>query len=215
MAPVANETEAALVVDLALVLAVDCSSSVDSGDYRLQMDGIAAALRNPELETAIASGRHKRIALMMLHWSRRDAQYIALPWRILSGGGSIEAAARDISRVERNWKPGGTGLAAAIRVAAANLLGAPFAADRRVIDVSGDGEDNEDGNPALERNTAVANGIVINGLPVMSGSGRIVSYYRSRVIGGPGSFLVPAFETKDFAEAMAEKLLREVRQPVS
>jgi hypothetical protein len=211
----ANDQTAALAVDLALVLAVDCSSSVDYGDYRLQMDGIASALRNPELARAIAGGRLKRIAAMMLHWSRRDSQYVAMPWRILAGAGSLDAAAAVVERVERNWQPGGTGLAVAIRVAAANLLKAPFAADRLVIDVSGDGEDNEDGRPEIERNIAVANDIVVNGLPVMSGSGRIVSYYRNQVIGGPGSFLIPAFETRDFAAAMTEKLLREVRQPVA
>jgi hypothetical protein len=88
-------------------------------------------------------------------------------------------------------------------------------ADRLVIDVSGDGEDNDGGDTAGSRDRALAQGITINGLPIVSGSRRIVGYYRDRLIGGPGSFLVPAKDIQAFSDAMLRKLLREVSPRVS
>jgi Protein of unknown function (DUF1194) len=86
----------------------------------------------------------------------------------------------------------------------------PIKASRRVIDVSGDGEDNDGGNAGLVRDAAVARGITINGLPILYGSNRIEAYYRAEVIGGPGAFLMPTANMQSFKQAMTQKLLREV-----
>lgn len=99
-----------LAVDLALVLAVDCSSSVDDADFRLQMDGIAAALRNPPLIAAIAAGSNRQIALTLVHWSSRASQAVAVPWRVLAFHGDMDAVANEVEIAERRWRPGGTGL---------------------------------------------------------------------------------------------------------
>jgi hypothetical protein len=202
-----------VAVDLALVLAVDCSSSVDAADFRLQMDGIAAALRNPAVASAIAAGANRQIALALVQWSSRGEQAISLPWRLLAGPLDLAAAARDVEAAERRWRPGGTGLADAIDFSAALLAALPIESTRRVIDVSGDGEDNEAGRPARARDAAVSAGIVVNGLPIVSGSVGLERYYRQLVIGGPGCFVTPAETIMSFQQAMTRKLLREVQGP--
>ena len=99
--------QSAIAVDLALVLAVDCSSSVDEGDFRLQMDGIAAALRNPPLADAIVAGRFRKIAVSLLQWSSRESQFVAIDWRVLENADDLEAIAREAEQAKRNWQPGG------------------------------------------------------------------------------------------------------------
>jgi hypothetical protein len=201
---------AILAVDLALVLAVDCSSSVDAGDFHLQMHGIAAALRNPALFSAIAAGPNRQIALTLLQWSNRNGRAISLPWTLASSRHDLETIASQVETTERRWRPGGTGLAAAIDFSVALLEALPMTASRRVVDVSGDGDDNEGGNPPRARDAALSRGIVINGLPILKGSMSLEAYYRDRVVGGPGSFVMPAENTPTFRDAMTRKLLREV-----
>jgi len=204
-----------MAVDLALVLAVDCSSSADLADFRLQMDGIAAALRNPPLFDAIAAGSCRRIALALVQWSSRNSQAIAIAWRVVASRGELEAIARETEQAERHWRPGGTGLAAAVDFSVALLETLPVAAGRRVIDVSGDGADNEGGDAARARNDALARGVTINGLPIITGSRELEAYYRDRVLGGPASFVMPAENIWSFRDAMTQKLLREVGQQIS
>lgn len=202
--------QSAIAVDLALVLAVDCSSSVDPADFRMQMDGIAFALRNPPLFDLIAAGRYRRVVLTLVQWSSRHSQNVAIAWRLIGARLDLEALAQEVERAERHWTPGGTGLAAAIDFSTALLAALPILADRRVIDVSGDGQDNERGNPAGARDRALVLGLTINGLPIINGSARLEAYYRDNVIGGPGAFVMPAADMRSFRDAMARKLLREV-----
>jgi hypothetical protein len=208
-------SNAETAVDVALVLAVDCSSSADLGDYRLQMDGIAAALRNPALFEAIAAGSRRRIALALVQWSSRNSQAITIAWRVVATRRELEALAQETEQAERHWQPGGTGLAAAVDFSVALLQNLPIPAARRVIDVSGDGVDNEGGDAARARNDALALDITINGLPIITGSHELEAYYRDRVIGGPGAFVMPAQNIGSFRDAMTQKLLREVGQQIS
>lgn len=207
--------EAGTGVDLALVMAVDCSSSVDDTDFGIQMAGIAAALRHRDLQGAIRQGKYKRIAVTVMLWSNEWTRVIALPWRALAEPAELEATAREIETIRHNLPPGGTALAAAIDHAAQMLAELPFAAERRTIDVSGDGWENKGGNPAMARDRAVAQGITINGLPLTRGSKLLVPYYKLQVIGGPGAFLEPAESVLQFPDAILKKLLREIQQPVS
>lgn len=209
---VASDAKSAMAVDLALVLAVDCSSSVDEGDFRLQMDGIAAALRHPPLYAAIAAGVYQRIAMTLVQWSSRDSQVVVIGWQALATSRDLEAFARQTEKAERHWLPGGTGLAAAVNFSVALLQTLPAVASRRVIDISGDGEDNDGGDTARARNLATALGVTINGLPVISGSPSLEAYYRSHVMAGPSAFIMPAKNMQAFREAMTRKLLREVGQ---
>lgn len=202
-------------VDVALVLAVDVSSSIDAGDYQMQMDGIADALSDPAIRDAIAAGPNRRIALALVQWSTAVSQATSLNWRPLASRQELVTAARDIKAIKRQWRPGGTGLAAGVDYSIALFQALPVAADRRVIDVSGDGADNDNGDASLSRNNAVALGITINGLPLIYGSQYLLNYYHDQVIGGPGAFLEPAADLRSFREAMLRKLLREIGAPVS
>jgi len=208
-----QDADAGIAVDLALVLAVDCSSSIDLGDFKLQMDGIAGALRHPALARAIASGAHGRIALALVLWSNAETQVVAVPWRALGGNGDLEAAAAAVASTDRNNQRGGTGLAVAIGFSTAVLSTLPVPTARRVIDVSGDGEDNEGGDVAAARDLAVARGITINGLPIVTGSPTLVGYYQRQVIGGEGAFLEPAKNIASFRDTILRKLLREIGAP--
>src|SRR5438045_1252631 len=122
-----------LAADLALVLAVDCSSSVDVADFRMQMDGIAGALRNPKLAEAIAAGPNRQIVLSLVQWSTRQSQTIAIPWRLITGARDLEITARVVETLVRHWQPGGTGLAAAVTFSVAMVETLKVQASRRVI----------------------------------------------------------------------------------
>jgi hypothetical protein len=202
-------------VDLSLVLAVDCSSSVDAGDFKLQMGGIASALRDPSVYQAIAGGSRRQIALALVQWSTAQSQSITLRWRILSNQTDLDETAHEIENATRQSRPGGTGLAAAVDYCAALLRVLAVIADRQVIDVSGDGVDNEGGDASAARNRALAQGITINGLPIVYDSIEVLPYYHDEVIGGVGAFLEPASNMITFRDAMLRKLLREIGGPVS
>ena len=199
-----------LGVDLALVFAVDVSSSVDAGDYKLQMDGIAAALRHPLTLQYVQSGPAQKIAISVVQWSSARKQVVTLEWQILADGIGIESAASRIETQQRQWGPGGTGMAEALVFCAGLLKAFPLQARRRLVDVSGDGADNEGGNVALARAATLASGITINGLPIVDGSKVIQAYYRDQIIGGPGAFIEPAENMLAFKSAMERKLLREL-----
>ncbi|HVI90799.1 MAG TPA: DUF1194 domain-containing protein [Dongiaceae bacterium] len=205
----------ALAVDLGLVLAVDCSSSADAADYKMQMGGIASALRDPSVQEAISAGTYRRIALALVQWSTAQSQVTTSRWRILASPRDLEATALEIETTERQSRPGGTGLAVAVDYSTALLQALPLLADRRVIDVSGDGADNEGGNAAAARNRALARGISINGLPILYGSTYLYDYYHDQVIGGPGAFVEPAVDMRSFRDAMLRKLVREISAPVA
>ena len=207
--------DAPIAVDLALVLAVDCSSSIDEGDFQWQMKGIAAALRDPAVYHAIGSGRYRVIALALVHFSNARSQVTAMNWRILGSREQLAAAANFIEHSERHWLSGGTGLAAGLEHSIAVMQTVPALATRHTIDVSGDGEDNENGNLEGTRALAASLGITVNGLPITYGSKYLYSYYRNRVIVGDDAFVEPATTMKDFNDTFLRKLLREISTPVS
>ena len=196
--------------DLALVLAVDVSGSVDDDRFKLQREGIAAALESDDFSAALAGGVNQTIEIAVIEWA--EEQRVVLPWTVIHGHGELTALAGRLRRAGRSWvhtltDPGG-GIAAAERLLAIK----PLVADRQVIDVSGDGRQNTgDLSTADARDAAVAHGITLNGLPITSGDDSDVDgWYRSNVIGGPGAFLVVANGYDAFAEAFRQKLTLEV-----
>ena len=199
------------LVDIALVLAVDVSSSIDAGDFQLQMQGIAAALRQKAVLEIIRAGRHHQVALALVQWSTSKSQAITIPWQILSSFADVENTARAVETAGRVYAPGGTGMAAALAFSTAMLDQLPLRADRKVIDVSGDGMENDNGDVPSARALALKRGIVINGLPEVSGSELLVPYYRDVVIGGAGAFIEPAENIFAFGDAMARKFIRELQ----
>jgi len=201
-------------VDVAIILAVDGSASIDSREFRLQMAGIAEAIRHPKIIQAISRGAHGAVALTLMQWSTLDQQYIAVPWRRVTDSASAEALAADIQGVPRIVRPSGTAIGDAVVYATRWMAQLPFRADRHVIDISGDGKNVHPPLIRLAREAALQRGITINGLPIISNDPSIHHYYQDTVIGGPGAFVEVAASFDDFAVAMRRKLLREIQGPV-
>ncbi len=198
------------LADVALVLAVDVSGSVDDDRFKLQREGIAAALERDDFSAAIAGGVNQTIEIAVIEWA--EEQRVVLPWTVIHGHGELTALAGRLRRAGRSWvhtmtDPGG-GIAAAERLLAAQ----PLVAGRQVIDVSGDGRQNTGAlSTADARDAAASHGITLNGLPITSGDDPDVDgWYRANVIGGPGAFLVVANGYDAFAEAFRQKLMLEV-----
>lgn len=198
-------------VDVAIVLAVDASSSVSHGEFGLQMDGIAQALRDGEVARAIAGGPSGRVAFTLVQWSGPGQVRQALDWRAVDSPEGIETLARDVELTPRYFSAGGTAIGQALLYAASQFENLPWPAGRRVIDISGDGRNTD--APAVQgaREDVIAGGIVINGLPILSQEPGIERYYREEVIGGYGAFVEVAADYDAFAAAMRRKLLREIR----
>lgn len=216
-------------VDLLLVLAVDVSSSVTDAEARLQRDGYRAALCHDDVLSVIRSGPSEAIGLAYVQWAGLEYQRLILPWtRIrhradaIAWGERMERAARAAQgEAEAAAFPNGpsTSISAGLRLAASVLRDAPWPAARRVIDISGDGPNN-DGPPAeAARDAVVAEGITINGLAIEGdsdvarelGNGvTLETYYRTSVIGGPGAFVEPVLSAGTFAGAIRRKMIREI-----
>jgi len=201
-------------VDLELVLAVDASGSVDFFEYQLQLAGIAAAFRDPEVGAAIAGGENGAIAVALLAWAEATMPKDATDWYLVSGPAEAEAFARVVEGFGRRVYGGtgiGEGIAASIRLMDRN----GFAGKRQVVDVSGDGRETppRDYVVLIDQAQAMARarGVTINGLAILSDDPDLFSWYDDHVRTGRGSFVVTARDHRDFARAMLRKLIREIR----
>ncbi len=197
-------------VDLALVLAVDASGSVDRGRFELQKQGYAAAFRSPRVIKAIRSGAAQAIAVTMVQWTGPLLHGQVIGWTVIRDSASAEAFAAAIERTPRQLFGGGTSISGAIDYSRLLLLKSPFAAARRLIDVSGDGANNRGRDVTLARDEAVRDGIAINGLPILALEPHLDRYYYDAVIGGPGAFMIPAASYEAFADAVLKKLVMEI-----
>jgi hypothetical protein len=198
-------------VDAAIVLAVDSSSSVDMDEFYLQMEGYAAALRHPSLADAIGGGRLGAVALHFFEFANAKTHLVNLDWRRLASRDDLEAFAKELEAAPRLVVGGTTAIGDAIDFAHDALDACPFAASRRVIDVSGDGASNAGRDVREARADALVAGIAINGLPILNEEPDLEAFYRAFVIGGPGAFCVPARDYRDFREAIRDKLVREIK----
>jgi hypothetical protein len=196
-------------VDVALVLAVDSSGSISEQRLSMQIQGYLDAVRHPSFIEAVHGGRYGRIALTFMEWTDARRQEQVVGWTVIEDAAGAQAFARHIQDALRPL-PGWTSISGAIDFSAALLLESHFLTTRRVIDISGDGANN-DGRPVTEaRDAAVAAGITINGLPILEVEPDLEAYYRENVIGGPDAFVVVARDTGSFGEAVLRKLLVEV-----
>lgn len=196
-------------VDLALVLAVDASSSITWNRWHLQRLGYAEAFRADEVIRALTSGPNGKTAVTIVQWSNPDEQAQVLPWTIVQDRENAVVFARDIDNMPRYFQ-NNTALASALDFSGTLLQSLPFQTLRKVIDISGDGKDNTHGLPWLVRDRIVARGVTINGLPIIADETDIVEYYERNVIGGPGAFLIAAANYESFAVAIRRKLVLEI-----
>lgn len=201
---------AAQPVRLELVLAVDCSSSVNRDEFSLQMEGIAGAFEDAAVLAALTQIGDGGIAVGLLQWSSAGAQTRAIAWtRIDSAAGAVAFAAQ-VRGTGRLVAGGATALGNAIETAAAWTRDNSYQGERVVIDVSGDGRSNEGGSPAFARAAAIRAGVTINGLAILNEEPDLARYYLAGVVGGPGAFLLTAEDFDDFATAMRRKLFFEI-----
>jgi Protein of unknown function (DUF1194) len=201
-------------VDLQLVLAVDTSGSVNRQRFELQRDGYADAFRSPDVQRVVLGGRAGAIAVCMTHWTGPGMQDVSQPWIRLGDVAACNAFADAIAASPRRLFAGGTSISGAIDHARAMLGRCPFTAPngrlRRVIDVSGDGENNRGRPPSAARDEAVAHDVTINGLPITAIEPRLDDYYRDHVIGGQAAFLIAVDTFEAFGPAVRRKLLQEI-----
>ena len=207
----------AIEVDVELVLAVDVSRSMTSRELEIQRRGYAEALKSREVIDAITSGLLGRVALVYLEWSGTDSNRIIVDWTLVDSRESATAFADKLT-IEFNEALRRTSISGAIQFAMRALNNNSFSARRRVIDISGDGPNNQGLPVTWARDAAIAEGIVINGLPLMTREGMgsqfhlddLDEYYRGCVIGGPGSFVIPVHEWSEFPGAVRQKLVLEL-----
>ncbi len=216
-----SAARAAERVDLLLVLAADVSRSVTEDKFRLQRQGYAAAIGDPRVLNAIRSGPQRRIAVEFVEWSGPFSQTVVIGWTAIDGPEAAHAFGARLLEAPRSFADR-TSISAGIDFATEQLAKAPYFAERQTIDVSGDGTNNSGRDIILARDAAVARGININGLVILSDTpslwnpehthppGGLESYYRTHVIGGPGSFVMVAKDFESFGDAIVKKMIAEV-----
>lgn len=219
-APAAAGAE--LPVDLELVLAVDVSGSIDAEEAAQQREGYVAALEDEAVLEAIQANPWGRIAVTYVEWASADYQRMVVGWTLIDGPAAARAFVAVLGAVApaaARW----TSISGVIDFAVPLFDGNGYAGERRAIDISGDGPNNRGRPVRLARDEAVAQGIVINGLPILDDHPQpfglptpkelaLDRYYAENVIGGPGSFMIPARSFADFREAILAKLIREIAQ---
>jgi hypothetical protein len=212
-----SRTPGSLDVDVELVLAVDISYSMDPEELTLQREGYMAAITSSEFLNALRSGMHARVAVTYVEWAGVIEQKIVMPWRLVDGPATAEAVAAEIGRapLRRAYR---TSIAGVLNFSVPLFDGNGFRGIRRVIDVSGDGTNNQGPLVTLARDEVLAKGITINGLPIMLKRPNPATmdipnldvYYEDCVIGGPGAFVISIREREKFREAIRTKLVLEI-----
>jgi hypothetical protein len=211
-----------VAVDVELVLAVDVSYSMDMDELAIQREGYAQAITSKEFLQALKSGPNGKVAVTYFEWAAFTDQKIIIPWRLIDGPESADAVAAEILKTPIR-RASRTSISGAITFAMPLFDENPYRGLRRVIDISGDGPNNNGPPVVPTRDAALEKGIIINGLPIMVKEpsystmdiDNLDYYYEDCVIGGPGSFVVTIKDREKFKEAIRTKLLLEVagRQP--
>ena len=204
-------------VDVLLVLAVDVSRSVDEDEAKLQREGYRSAVSDPAVVEAIRGGMIGALGLAYVEWAGAEYQKLVLPWqriRTMADAQGWSEKLAEAPRASLSW----TSISGAIDFSRKVMAEAPFEGTRKVIDVSGDGVNNSGGPVEAARDRAIADGITINGLPIVNDRptfGRMPpvpldEYYRDSVVGGNGAFVIVAEDFNSFGQAVKRKLIREI-----
>jgi len=212
---------AAEPVDLLLVLAADVSRSVTEPKFKLQREGAAAAITHPEVVRAITSGPNRRIAVCFLEWATAGQQNVVIDWTVIDDVEAARSFGDKLVELPRSFA-GSTSISHAIDFSVIQLERSPFKAERRVIDISGDGNNNSGRSVTDARDDALAKGITINALVILTPiaesfrpehtnpPGGLEKYFQDNVIGGFGAFTVVAENHEAFGRALTKKLIAEI-----
>lgn len=205
------QAQGSQAVDLELALLVDVSASVSDDEYRMQAGGLAAALRSAEVLDAIGSSSRRGIAVSVIQWADHASQRVSVGWTLVHAKADALGMAARIASMPRQFHGGHTAIGEALVFGMRELESNPFEGLRRVIDLSGDGRNN-DGRPLrAAREEVVKRGITINGLAILNEIPLLDDYFRDHVVGGEGAFVLVAQDYPDFADAIIHKLVREIR----
>ncbi len=202
---------AAAFCKVALALGLDISSSVNAYEYRLQQEGLASALESPQVQEAILTPKGTYIEAAAYEWSGFPQQSLILDWTRLDSPGAISLFANRLRQNWRRYSEFSTSVGKAVEFGA-NLLRRSPPCARKVLDLSGDGENNDGAGPEFYRKQGVLDGITINGLVILGAYPNPAIYYREYVIQGPNAFLAQAMSFEDYRDVMLGKLLREIDQ---
>jgi Ca-activated chloride channel family protein len=202
---------AAQACDIALMLAVDVSGSVDADEYRIQMDGLAAALVERSITGALVASE-AQVALMQ--WTGTGRQTVVINWTQMSSPDDVAAFAFEVATMPRIWEDFSTAIGEAMQLAI------PYFAivdhcDRFVIDISGDGVSNEGSFPSDHWPALQEAGVTVNALVIQDTGFDLTSWFEANVITGPGAFAVTANTFDEYPEQIIRKLYRELTQPIS
>ena len=197
--------------DLALLLAVDVSGSVDASEYDIQMRGLAAGLRDGIVVEALIKAE---AAVAVMQWTGAERQVMSVPWMRVRNGFEAEALAAAVDAAPRGWRRYSTAIGDALSRAAQELEAGP-SCRRMVLDVSGDGPSNEGSLPETGRLRLARMGVTVNGLVIETEDNDLTGYYWENVITGPGAFVVTANGFEEYPKRIRQKLMREVAQQLS
>ena len=212
---------AAEPVDLLLVLAADVSRSVTEPKFKLQREGAAAAITHPEVVKAITSGPNRRIAVCFIEWATAGQQNVVIDWTVIDDGEAARSFGDKLVELPRSFA-GSTSISHAIDFSVIQLERSPYKAERRVIDISGDGNNNSGRSVTDARDDALAKGVTINALVILTPlaesfrpehtnpPGGLEKYFQDNVIGGFGAFTVVAETHESFGRALTKKLIAEI-----
>ena len=217
LGPQLSDKENLPSVDVELVLAVDVSYSMDMDELAIQREGYAQAIISKEFLQALKTGPNGKISVTYFEWAASSDQKIIIPWRVIDGPETADAVANEIMKTPIR-RASRTSISGAINFAMPLFDENPYRGLRRVIDISGDGPNNNGSPVTVARDAALEKGITINGLPIMVKEpsystmdiDNLDFYYEDCVIGGPGSFVVTIKDREKFKEAIRTKLLLEV-----
>lgn len=219
LSPAAAADKSGVPVDLELVLAVDISYSMDAEEQEMQREGYRAAIVSRPVLEAIAQGMIGRIAVAYVEWAGAEEQRVVVPWTLIDGAESAAAFAEKLAAapLRRAYR---TSISGALVHSAKLFETSGFSGARKVVDISGDGPNNQGEPVELVRDEVLDRGITVNGLPLMlkrpsfamMDVGDLDAYYRDCVIGGPGAFMVPVNDWSQFPEAIRRKLVMELAQ---
>jgi Protein of unknown function (DUF1194) len=204
-------------VDLLLVLAADVSYSIAGQQFKLQREGYAQAITNPRVIGVIQSGEIGRIGICYIEWSDEIFQTVVAEWTLIGNVGDARRFANKIVEAPRSFAEN-TSISTAILFATAQIARAPFQSERKIIDLSGDGDNNAGRSVTSARDEAIAKGVTINGLAILNDDmkehthppGGLEDYYRRNVIGGAGAFVMVAETFETFGSALVKKLVTEI-----
>lgn len=197
-------------VDLRLLLAVDASASIDAGNLARQLNGHAAAFRDPRVQQALASGKVGAIAVALMLWSGPEQQWLAVPWRRLANPADARAFADAIDALPLAEMGGATAMGAALDAAGGYLATVPYDAPRSVIDLSSNGFSNAGLAPEAIRDRLARSGVEVNALAILDEYPWLESYFSESVITGTAPFVMAVGSRDDYARALLRKLIREI-----